>query len=260
MVLLYHAQPVPSKGHESLPCSLEAGMPTENSGHVYSVTTAYHSGSTLAMADESDIGRTRCFPQSIPFGTRQVYDNLNGKVNGSTAHHPRLGWGKKPLALSAGVRCPEPIAVCGLALRLPGGIRDSEAFWDALLNGRDMKGPVPPERHNSTAFLASQEGYFIEEDLGGLDTSFFKLRKNELEVADPQQRQLLEVTRECLENAGETKYRGKSIGCYVGTFGEDWLHLACKDEQCLGGNSVIGFLDLMLANRISYEFDFQGPR
>lgn len=69
-------------------------------------------------------------------------------------------------------------------------------------------------------------GYFLDADLGQLDTSFFTMPKMELERADPQQRQLLEVTRECFESAGEVDYRGKNIGCFVGSFGEGvWTQL-----------------------------------
>ena len=86
------------------------------------------------------------------------------------------------------------------------------------------------------------------------------MTKNELEKTDPQQRQILEVTRECLENAGEVNYREKLVGCYVGTFGEDWLQISTKESQHAGGYTMTGHGDLMIANRVSYEYDFQGPR
>jgi hypothetical protein len=164
---------------------------------------------------------------------------------------------------SAEQRYQSPIAVCGLALRLPGGIRDGDAFWDALMNGKDMRSTIPSTRYNPSGFMSGSSppyGYFLDEDLAAIDTSFFNLRKSELESADPQQRQLLEVTRECLENAGETNYRGKAIGCYVGTFGEDWQQMMTKDEEHTEANAGGCMPDLMLANRISYEYDFQGPR
>ena len=73
---------------------------------------------------------------------------------------------------------------------------------------------------------------------------------------------LLEVTRECLDDAGEVgdRYRGKAVGCYVGTFGDDWLLVAARDTASPGGgHSVTGAGDLMLANRMSFEYDFRGP-
>ena len=71
---------------------------------------------------------------------------------------------------------------------------------------------------------------------------------------------LLEVARECLEDAGEVDYRGRPIGCYVGTFGHDWYEMATKDMNSMGNYSLMGSNDLVLANRISYEFDLRGPR
>jgi acyl transferase domain-containing protein len=162
----------------------------------------------------------------------------------------------------------EAIAICGIAFRLPGGVRDDEAFWDVLYNGQDMRGEIPMERFNAAGFNKSmglkgafdiQHGYFLDDDLGCLDTSFFSFRKTELETMDPQIRQILEVTRECLESAGETEYRGKCIGCYVGTFGDDWLILQSKENlQPAKGYRLT--LDLLLANRVSYEYDLKGPR
>ena len=162
-----------------------------------------------------------------------------------------------------------PVAICGLALRLPGGVRNAESFWDILINGKDTRGPIPPDRYNVRGFsnamsekgaIKSQYGYFLDEELSCLDTSFFTMTQSELERMDPQQRQVLEITRECLETAGEIKYRGKLVGCYVGTFGEDWLQMSAKESQHSGGYVMTGHGDLMIANRISFEFDFMGPR
>ena len=162
-----------------------------------------------------------------------------------------------------------PVAVCGLAMRLPGNVRDSQTFWDLLTNGVDARRPIPPDRYDTEGFdarlgprgaIETQSGYFLDEDLRKLDTSFFSMTRHELERMDPQQRQVLEVTQECLDNAGEVGYRGKRIGCYVGTFGEDWLHINTRESQPSGRSTLTGYSDLMIANRISYEFDLRGPR
>ena len=163
-----------------------------------------------------------------------------------------------------------PIAICGLAMRLPGGIRDAQSFWDFILNKKDARTLVPESRYNVDSFHSSvgktksvipQHGYFLEDaELGCLDTSFFSMSKDELEKMDPQQRQFLEVTRECLENANETGWSGKRVGCYVGVFGEDWLDSYAKDTQVAGLHRIQGYGDWTIANRTSYEFDFKGPR
>ena len=177
--------------------------------------------------------------------------------------------GKATNGINGSKTGPDPIAICGLALRLPGGIRNAESFWDVLVNGKDTRGPIPPDRYNARGFsdamsekgaIKTQHGYFLDEELSCLDTSFFTMTQSELEKMDPQQRQVLEVTRECLETAGEVDYRGKLVGCYVGTFGEDWLQMSAKESQHSGGYVMTGHGDLMIANRISFEFDFLGPR
>jgi acyl transferase domain-containing protein len=161
-----------------------------------------------------------------------------------------------------------PIAICGIALRLPGGVRDTEAFWQVLQDGKDLRSEIPESRFNASGFNKSaglkgafdiQHGYFLEEDLACLDASFFTVGKAELEKMDPKERQMLEVTRECLESAGETGYHGKRIGCYMGTFGDDWFLLQSKENLQSTGGYRMG-LDLFLANRISYEYNFKGPR
>ncbi|KAK6956533.1 hypothetical protein Daesc_001811 [Daldinia eschscholtzii] len=164
---------------------------------------------------------------------------------------------------------PVPIAICGLGLRLSGGIRNPDDFWDLLVNGRDARAPVPESRYNPQGFAGSlggkerienELGYYLEDDLSQFDPSLFSMAQKELERCDPQQRLLLQVTRECLEDAGEVNYRGKPIGCYVGTFGDEWLHKQSKDSQQVGNHLVTGAGDWMLANRVSYEYNFCGPR
>ncbi|OHW98789.1 polyketide synthase [Colletotrichum incanum] len=164
----------------------------------------------------------------------------------------------------------EPIAVCGMALRLPGGISTPEQFWRFLIDKRDARGPIPGTRFNASSYysesakpghIKTQYGYFLDEsvDLAALDTTFFRMPKNEVERADPQQRLLLELTRECLESAGETDYRGKTIGTFVGCFGEDWLETLTKDSEVVGQYKITGYGDFMLSNRLAYEYDLKGP-
>ena len=162
-----------------------------------------------------------------------------------------------------------PVAVCGMAMRLPGGIRDASGFWDMLVNGRDARAPIPFDRYNAEGFnnslgakgaIETAWGYFLDDSLATIDTSSFSMTRHEVERMDPQQRQVLEVARECLDNAGEVDYGGKAIGCYVGTFGEDWLQVILKESQPSGRNLLPGYSDLMIANRISYELDLHGPR
>ncbi|OTA56526.1 fatty acid synthase S-acetyltransferase [Hypoxylon sp. EC38] len=163
-----------------------------------------------------------------------------------------------------------PIAICGMALRLPGGLTTPQELWEFLLNKGDARCRVPESRYNLSAFyspsgkpgtVSTEYGYFLDDsvDLGALDTSFFTMPRTEVERADPQQRLLLEVARECFEDAGVTNWRGKTIGCYVGNFGEDWLEMFAKESQQWGMHRVVGTGDFVLSNRLSYEMDLRGP-
>jgi acyl transferase domain-containing protein len=161
------------------------------------------------------------------------------------------------------------LAICGLSLRLPSGIHSPQSFWDLLSTGGDAVGPIPSSRYNISGFdtslghrhgIKAHRGYFLSEELAALDSSFFSMTRNEVEACDPQLRKLLEVVRECLDDAGETEanYRTQNVGCYVGTFGDDWYLIGTKQGQDGEGYRTLGG-DMMLANRVSYEYDFKGP-
>ncbi|KAJ4123008.1 hypothetical protein NW768_010000 [Fusarium equiseti] len=155
------------------------------------------------------------------------------------------------------------IVICGMALRLPGGIRNCDDYWSLLYNGIDARGPIPASRYETNAWERDIDdpgkGYLLDQDLSCFDNSFFALPKPELDKLDPQQRLLLEVTHECLQDAAELNYRGKSVGCYVGTFGDDWLLRGARDplRPELLAPTTCG--DFMIANRISYQYDLHGP-
>ncbi|KAI1643511.1 thiolase-like protein [Daldinia loculata] len=162
----------------------------------------------------------------------------------------------------------EPVAICGMAMRLPGGVKTPEDYWDVLYHGKDQRSPVPLSRYNIKGFnsdmgktntVYQDHAYFLEDDLAAFDAGLFTMTRNELEKADPQQRLLLLVVRECLESAGVTDYRGSLTGFFVGTFSEDWLQTQSKEEMHPTGYVLTGHLDPMLANRVAFEYDLRGP-
>lgn len=165
---------------------------------------------------------------------------------------------------------PEPIAIVGMAMRLPGGIHNSTDLWKFLVNKGDARTSIPASRYNIDAFhsasgapgtIKTKHGYFLAESdgLDHIDASFFSMSKAEVEKLDPQQRMLLEVVYECMENAGQTNWRGDNIGCFVGTFGEDFQDIGAKDTMNSGIYRVAGSGDWALSQRVSYEFDLRGP-
>jgi acyl transferase domain-containing protein len=113
----------------------------------------------------------------------------------------------------------EPIAIVGMGMRLPGGIRRDKDFWNFLMEKRDGLCKVPGTRYNIDAFydefkqrsVKTQYGYFLQEDPAFFDTGFFSIGSYEAARLDPQQRLLMEVIWECMESAGQTQWKGEDI-------------------------------------------------
>jgi acyl transferase domain-containing protein len=125
-----------------------------------------------------------------------------------------------------------PIAICGMVCRLPGGLASLDQFWNFLLPKKDGRCCVPESCYNIDTYysdtkkpgtVSTQYGYFLDEsvELGALDMSFFSMVRTEVEQADPQQRLMLEVAQEAFEDVGVTDWRDRTIGTYVGNFGEE---------------------------------------
>ncbi|RAK94202.1 ketoacyl-synt-domain-containing protein [Aspergillus costaricaensis CBS 115574] len=163
----------------------------------------------------------------------------------------------------------QPIAVVGMGMRLPGGVRTAKQFWDALIEKRDCSSEVPQSRYNVDGFYSADKpgavrtrrGYFLEDDyIGNADLNFFPAIPGfEMDELDPQQTLLMEVIWECMENAGQTGWNGKDIGCYVGVFGEDWHELAAKETLSIPRVHAFANGAYTLSNRVSYQFNLKGP-
>ncbi|CAH0052157.1 unnamed protein product [Clonostachys solani] len=172
----------------------------------------------------------------------------------------------------------QPLAICGMSTRLPGGISSPEDLWEFLLNKGDACARIPPSRwatHGPQGNSPGQDAestdmpdtphwkthsYMLNDvDIGAFDAGLFSMTRAELGMVDPQQRLLLEITRECLESAGEMQWRGKDIGVYIGSLGEDWNDVQYHDRHDLHTYKLTGTGDFVLSNRISYEYDLRGP-
>jgi len=124
----------------------------------------------------------------------------------------------------------EPVAVIGLACRLPGDCNSPTALWKFLDRGGVAHNEAPATRFNlkihhddyrKPKTMRSPGGMFLENiDPQDFDAQFFGISGVDVMAMDPQQRQLLEVVYECLENAGLTLegLDGKPVGCFVGSF------------------------------------------
>ncbi len=78
---------------------------------------------------------------------------------------------------------------------------------------------------------------------------------------DPQQRHLLEVSYEALENAGISlsSVAGTNMGVFIGGSSPDYRTHMWKDLDTSPMFEVTGNAEALMSNRISYAFDLRGP-
>ena len=99
------------------------------------------------------------------------------------------------------------------------------------------------------------------EDISAFDAEFFGLSPLETVNVDPQQRLVLELTWEALEHARipANTLRGKPVGVYVGSSNNDYGMLITADPAEAHPYALTGTASSIIANRVSYVYDFRGP-
>lgn len=153
----------------------------------------------------------------------------------------------------------EPIAVVGLACRMPGA-PSVEAFWKLLEDGHDAIGPPPAGRWPQEPELEGiARGGFLAE-ISGFDLGYFRIPVEEALRMDPQQRLLLEVAVECFEDAGvsDDDLRGSAAGVFVGISSNEYGYRQGDDTRALSALTPTGNALSIAANRLSYVFDLRG--
>lgn len=164
----------------------------------------------------------------------------------------------------------EPIAVVGMACRLPGGIDSPDSFWRLLEDGADAITRIPVSRWDADSLYDAspgaegrcyvRDGGFIDA-VDEFDPQFFGLLPREATSMDPQHRILLEVAWEAVEDAGQVWNRAEGYpgGVFVGISGNDYQH-RLRDGRAAGEpHAITGNAQNAAAGRLSYVFGFQGP-
>ncbi|KAG8673091.1 hypothetical protein FPOAC1_006394 [Fusarium poae] len=162
------------------------------------------------------------------------------------------------------------IAIIGMACRLPGGADSPESLWSLLAEGRDGRTEVPKSRWDWKSFYNKNpdtrdatnfsHAYFLDEDVSAFDARFFNIPGTDAASMDPQQRFLLEVTYEALENAGLPieQMRGSDTSVHMAMFSRDYDRMGYRDLSQVSMSHIIGAGEAILANRISYVLDLKG--
>ena len=162
----------------------------------------------------------------------------------------------------------EPIAITGMGCRFPGDAINPEAFWDLLHNGVDAVRPVPPDRWDTNTFadlkLAHPIAWFggFINKIDQFDPQFFGISPREANSIDPQQRLVLEVTWEALENAGQApdELLDSQTGVFMGATTNDYAQMVRSgDPALMDVYAATGSAMNVISGRVAYLLGLHGP-
>ena len=164
----------------------------------------------------------------------------------------------------------EPIAIVGLAIRVPGGVVDADSFARLLWDGVDAIGEIPAERWklddwfdadpDAPGKMTTRQGGFIGE-VDRFDAEFFGIAPREAASMDPQQRLALELAWQALEDAGLAPQRlaGSRTGVYLGIANADYGRALFARPQHIDPYYSSGNAYSVASGRIAYLLGLQGP-
>lgn len=161
-----------------------------------------------------------------------------------------------------------PIAIIGLSCRFPNAA-NKIAYWQLMKQGQNAISHLPPERlelvrgtNEINLYNPSHPywGGYISE-IQKFDPYFFGISPREAILMDPQQKLLLEVTYEAIEDAGLPidKLAGSNTGVFIGMYGSEFLKLQNLENELDALYIPTGNATSIAANRLSYQFDLRGP-
>lgn len=201
-----------------------------------------------------------CIPDLAVWDNPSANDLIDSLLNQRSADSLRESHGHADRNTQGRGSINEPVAVIGVGCRFPGDIDGPERLWD-FLTKKKCAITAYPDRGFTNAGTFAESGGFLK-DVAGFDNRFFDIPPDEALRMDPQQRLLLEVSWEALEHAGiiPESLRLSRTGVFVGVSSTDYVRLVSASAQQkstiwdnTGGSSSI------IANRISYFLDIQGP-
>ncbi|MCH0567474.1 type I polyketide synthase, partial [Streptomyces sp. MUM 2J] len=155
----------------------------------------------------------------------------------------------------------EPVAVVGMSCRFPGA-PGPEAYWQLLRTGGSaVSDQVPDRRPGLPGGAVTRPAAFLDR-IDAFDAEFFGITPREAANVDPQQRLVLELAWEALENAGIVPgdVRGARAGVYLGAIWDDYAKLVHQyGAESVSHHTITGVSRSIIANRVSYLLGLRGP-
>ncbi|RYP20460.1 hypothetical protein DL766_008188 [Monosporascus sp. MC13-8B] len=155
------------------------------------------------------------------------------------------------------------IAIVGMSCKVAGADNLDE-FWQILCEGKSQHREVPSDRFTFKSAYRQADGArkwfgnFINH-YDTFDHKFFKKTPREAASMDPQQRQVLQVAYQAVEQSGYFRKAQPDthVGCYIGVCAVDYENnIACHPANAF---SATGTLRGFIAGKISHFFGWTGP-
>ncbi|MEU0149427.1 SDR family NAD(P)-dependent oxidoreductase [Streptomyces sp. NPDC006288] len=284
------AAPQPAERSGSALGTTLAGLPEDAQRELVLELVAEHTAAVLGHSEPRALAADRAF-RDLGFDSLTAVE-LRNRLAAATgtrlsttlvfdhptpallAEHLRLeAYGEQPTGAAphtARAVSDEPLAVVGMACRLPGDVTGPQELWRLLMDEAEATGALPtdrgwdldslydpdPDRHGTSYVQAGGFLYRAAE----FDHEFFGISSREALATDPQQRLLLETAWEALENAGlvAADLKGSDTGVFAGVLTPDYGRPHGMPGE-LEGYQVTGGAPSVASGRLSYHFGFTGP-
>ncbi len=138
------------------------------------------------------------------------------------------------------------------------------------MDGRSAIGEIPEDRWTKARYFHPAEGQAgktysfsagVLPEIFAFDAGFFGISAREALSIDPQQRLMLELAHEAMEDSGQTAAHlaGSNVGVFVGASSWDFAAVSFADAAALDTYGMQGAALSSVANRVSYVYGLRGP-